>query len=174
MLKNIRQTSLRLYPTFVSQMMAYEIERKFLLANDDWRKLVSDSFVLKQGYLSTNPEATVRVRIKRDKAMLTIKSKNTGIIRNEFEYDVPQRDAEEMLLLCAVPLIVKTRYIITLGSHTWEIDEFTDENNGLLLAEIELSKEDETFDKPEWIGKEVSDDNRYYNSNLITNPYTQW
>lgn len=154
--------------------MAHEIERKFLPANDDWRELATDSFVLKQGYLSTNPEATVRVRIKRSKAMLTIKSKNIGIRRSEFEYDVPIDEAEEMLQLCTDPIIEKTRHIIIQGPHTWEIDEFAGANTGLLVAEIELSQENETFDKPTWLGKEVSDDTRYYNSNLVSNPYCKW
>lgn len=154
--------------------MANEIERKFLLANDDWRKLVTDSFVLKQGYLSTNPEATVRVRIKREKAMLTVKSKNIGIRRSEFEYEVPIDEAEEILQLCGDSPISKTRYIVNIESHTWEIDEFVGANKGLLVAEIELTQENETFEKPTWLGKEVSDDARYYNSNLVTNPYTKW
>ena len=154
--------------------MAHEIERKFLLLNQDWRTLVTGSFVLKQGYLSTTSESTVRVRTKSNRAMLTIKSKNTGIRRSEFEYEIPVQDAEEMLLLCKYPLIEKTRYIITIGTHTWEIDEFSGANSGLLVAEIELSTEDESFEKPEWLGQEVSADARYYNSNLVSHPFAFW
>ncbi len=154
--------------------MAHEIERKFLLANQDWRALVTGSFVLKQGYLSTTPKSTVRLRVKSDKAMLTVKSKNTGIRRSEFEYEIPIRDAEEMLQLCQTPLIEKTRYTITIGKHIWEIDEFSGANSGLLVAEIELDAEEESFEKPAWVGEEVSTDARYYNSNLVAHPFTQW
>ncbi len=154
--------------------MAHEIERKFLLANQDWRALVTGSFVLKQGYLSTTPKSTVRLRVKSDKAMLTVKSKNTGIRRSEFEYEIPIRDAEEMLQLCQTPLIEKTRYTITIGKHIWEIDEFSGANSGLLVAEIELDTEEESFEKPAWVGEEVSTDARYYNSNLVAHPFTQW
>jgi adenylate cyclase len=153
--------------------MAHEIERKFLLANQDWRALVTGSFVLKQGYLSTTPKSTVRLRVKSDKAMLTVKSKNTGIRRSEFEYEIPIRDAEEMLQLCQTPLIEKTRYTITIGKHIWEIDEFSGANSGLLVAEIELDAEEESFEKPAW-GEEVSTDARYCNSNLVAHPFTQW
>jgi adenylate cyclase len=154
--------------------MAHEIERKFLLANQDWRALVTGSFVLKQGYLSTTPKSTVRLRVKSDKAMLTVKSKNTGIRRSEFEYEIPIRDAEEMLQLCQTPLIEKTRYTITIGKHIWEIDEFSRANSGLLVAEIELDAEEESFEKPAWVGEEVSTDARYCNSNLVAHPFTQW
>ena len=154
--------------------MAHEIERKFLLANQDWRALVTGSFVLKQGYLSTTQKSTVRLRVKSDKAMLTVKSKNTGIRRSEFEYEIPIRDAEEMLQLCQTPLIEKTRYTITIGKHIWEIDEFSGANSGLLVAEIELDTEEESFEKPAWVGEEVSTDARYYNSNLVAHPFTQW
>ncbi|MDG2454669.1 MAG: CYTH domain-containing protein [Bacteroidia bacterium] len=154
--------------------MAHEIERKFLLANQDWRALVTGSFVLKQGYLSTTPKSTVRLRVKSDKAMLTVKSKNTGIRRSEFEYEIPIRDAEEMLQLCQTPLIEKTRYTITIGKHIWEIDEFSGANSGLLVAEIELDAEEESFEKPAWVGEEVSTDARYCNSNLVAHPFTQW
>ena len=154
--------------------MAHEIERKFLLANQDWRALLTGSFLLKQGYLSTTQKSTVRLRVKSDKAMLTVKSKNTGIRRSEFEYEIPIRDAEEMLQLCQTPLIEKTRYTITIGKHIWEIDEFSGANSGLLVAEIELDTEEESFEKPAWVGEEVSTDARYYNSNLVAHPFTQW
>jgi adenylate cyclase len=130
--------------------------------------------LLKQGYLSTTPESTVRVRVSSDRAMLTVKSKNTGIRRSEFEYEIPMQDAEEMLLLCQKNLIEKTRYTITIGKHIWEIDEFSGANSGLLVAEIELGAEEEPFEKPEWVGEEVSADARYYNSNLVAHPFVQW
>jgi len=154
--------------------VAQEIERKFLVANDDWRQHVTGSFVLKQGYLSTTPESSVRIRIKGKKAMLTVKGKNQGIRRTEFEYEIPIVDAEAMLLLCEGPLISKTRHLINQSTHTWEIDEFADDNKGLIIAEIELRTEKEPFEKPVWLGEEVSDDERYYNSNLVAHPYTRW
>ena len=154
--------------------MALEIERKFLLKDDSWRNLVDHSFILKQGYLSTTPEATIRLRIKADTAMLTIKSKTIGIKRSEYEYAIPMHDAEEMLLLCKTPLIEKTRHTIDIGPHTWEIDEFYGQNEGLVIAEIELKSETDPFEVPDWLGEEVSDDIRYYNSNLTLHPYSEW
>jgi adenylate cyclase len=154
--------------------MAYEIERKFLLINEQWRDEVENSFTLQQGYLSTNPNATVRIRIKNEQATLTIKSKNIGIRRNEFEYQIPTEEAQQLLALCEGPLIEKIRYTICRGSHTWEIDEFNGHNTGLILAEIELTHEDDAFEKPTWVGDEVSDDVRYYNSNLVAHPFINW
>jgi adenylate cyclase len=154
--------------------MAYEIERKFLLINEQWRDEVEDSFTLRQGYLSTNPDATVRIRIKNEQATLTIKSKNIGIRRNEFEYQIPTEEAQQLLALCEGPLIEKIRYTICRGSHTWEIDEFSGDNTGLILAEIELTHEDDAFEKPTWVGDEVSGDVRYYNSNLVAHPFINW
>jgi adenylate cyclase len=154
--------------------MALEIERKFLLANERWKTLVDASYTLTQGYLSTNPTSTTRVRIKAGIATLTIKSKNTGIRRSEFEYQIPTEDAQELLALCDGPLIQKTRHTIAVDNHTWEIDEFSGDNSGLVVAEIELSAENEVFIKPEWVGTEVSDDPRYYNSNLVKHPYSLW
>jgi adenylate cyclase len=154
--------------------MAYEIERKFLLINEQWRDEVEDSFTLRQGYLSTNPDATVRIRIKNEQATLTIKSKNIGIRRNEFEYQIPTEEAQQLLALCEGPLIQKIRYTIYSGRHTWEIDEFSGDNTGLILAEIELTHEDDAFEKPTWVGDEVSGDVRYYNSNLVAHPFINW
>tara|TARA_B110000967_G_scaffold63958_1_gene65912 strand:+ start:2516 stop:2980 length:465 start_codon:yes stop_codon:yes gene_type:complete len=154
--------------------MAYEIERKFLLINEQWRDEVENSFTLRQGYLSTNPDATVRIRIKNEQATLTIKSKNIGIRRNEFEYQIPTEEAQQLLALCEGPLIQKIRYTIYSGSHTWEIDEFSGDNTGLILAEIELTHEDDAFEKPTWVGDEVSGDVRYYNSNLVAHPFINW
>jgi len=154
--------------------MALEIERKFKVANDSWRDSVTRSTSLRQGYVSTNPEATVRVRLENGVGTLTIKSKTKGISRNEFEYDIPSSEATQLLRLCEGPLIEKARHRVTIGQHTWEIDEFIGDNQGLIIAEIELSSEDESFEKPAWLGKEVSDDARYYNSSLVAHPYNQW
>ncbi len=154
--------------------MAKEIERKYLLKNDKWQKVAGDGIVLKQGYLNTNPERTVRVRLVGQTGFLTIKSKNTGITRNEFEYEIPYTDTLELLKLCEPPLIEKTRYIIKRDGLTWEIDLFSGENQGLVIAEVELSYEDQNIIIPDWLGKEVSDDPRYYNSNLVLMPYTKW
>ena len=154
--------------------MSKEIERKYLLKNNDWRKLSTSSFKIKQGYLNSNIERTVRVRRIGDKALLTIKSKNEGITRSEYEYEIPVEDAISLLDLCEKPIIEKTRSIVVFENKTWEIDEFEGENKGLIIAEIELSSENEEFIVPSWIGKEVSDDERYYNSSLILNPFCRW
>ncbi len=154
--------------------MGKEIERKFLVMGDSWRAL-GDGILYRQGYLSTVKERTVRVRTINDKAYLTVKGVTQGIARVEYEYEIPLSDANEMLdELCERPLIEKTRYTISAGDHTWEVDEFAGENLGLILAEVELESEEQTVDLPEWIGTEVSDDPRYYNANLIANPYTRW
>jgi adenylate cyclase len=154
--------------------MALEIERKFKVASDSWRDSVTRSTSLRQGYLSINPEATVRVRLENGVGTLTIKSKTKGISRSEFEYNIPSSEATQLLRLCEGPLIEKARHRVNIGQHTWEIDEFIGDNQGLIIAEIELSSKDESFDKPAWLGKEVSDDARYYNSNLVAHPYNQW
>ena len=154
--------------------MALEIERKFKVANDSWRDSVTRSTSLRQGYLSTKPEATVRVRLENGVGTLTIKSKTRGISRSEFEYDIPNSEATQLLQLCEGPLIEKIRHLVIIGEHTWEIDEFSGDNQGLIIAEIELSSEDESFEKPAWLSKEVSDDARYYNSSLVNHPYSQW
>ena len=154
--------------------MALEIERKFKVVSDSWRDSVTRSTSLRQGYVSTNPEATVRVRLENGVGTLTIKSKTKGISRNEFEYNIPSSEATQLLRLCEGPLIEKARHRVTIGQHTWEIDEFIGDNQGLIIAEIELSSEDESFEKPAWLGKEVSDDARYYNSSLVAHPYNQW
>lgn len=154
--------------------MATEIERKFLVKNDSWKKEVTSSKVFSQGYLSSNEMRTVRIRIAESRAFLTIKSKSQGISRQEFEYEIPVNEAKELLELCEKPTIEKTRHEIKLGNHTWEIDVFEKENKGLIIAEIELKDEAESFEIPDWIGNEVSDDNRYFNSNLIKNPFGSW
>lgn len=153
--------------------MATEIERKFLVLNDEWKANAAHA-TFKQAYLNSTPERTVRIRIDGNHAYITIKSGNTGITRQEFEYSIPVDDAEKLLLLCETPPLEKIRYGVTHGTHFWEIDEFTGLNNGLVIAEIELENEEESFIKPKWLGKEVSDDYRYFNSYLSLHPYTTW
>lgn len=154
--------------------MGIEIERKFLLNDDGWRGLGQPT-LMRQGYLTSDPVRTVRVRIEGQRAVITIKSKNTGATRGEWEYEIPVPDAAELLdRLCEQPLVEKTRHRIGYKGHTWEVDEFRGENAGLVVAEIELGSEDEVFDKPGWIGREVTGDPRYYNSSLIRLPYSRW
>jgi adenylate cyclase len=151
-----------------------EIERKFLLKGDAWRTL-AQPVLLRQGYLSVDPARTVRVRIEGAAGTLTIKGKNAGATRGEWEYPVPVLEAAELLdTLCQRPLVEKYRRRIEYQGHTWEVDEFLGENAGLAVAEIELAREDEAFDKPDWIGEEVTGDARYYNSSLIRTPYSLW
>lgn len=153
--------------------MGTEIERKFLVKQGAWREASATRY--RQGYLSTVKERTVRVRTISDKAYLTIKGITVGASRTEFEYEIPIVDAEEMLdNLCEKPLIEKNRYMVEVGALTWEVDEFFGENEGLIIAEIELQSEDQPFAKPDWVTEEVTTDPRYYNANLINNPYTRW
>lgn len=157
--------------------MAKEIEHKFLLANENWRQFIQKSVNYKQGYLSSQPTCSIRVRLSGTEAWLNIKSATVGSERLEFEYEIPANDAEEIIFsLCNKPLIEKTRHFVASGSgkHIWEIDEFEGDNQGLIVAEIELSEAGEVFIKPEWLGQEVTDDLRYYNNNLAINPYNKW
>ena len=155
--------------------MATEIEHKFLLANDDWRELVTYSAEFRQGYLNSDETSSIRVRIAGDKAWLNIKSATIGTHRLEFEYEIPLTDAKQIIAnLCHKPLIEKRRHFVNDGAHLWEIDEFAGENQGLIVAEIELSAVGETFNKPAWLGQEVTEDVRYYNNNLSKRPYTSW
>ena len=153
--------------------MAIEIERKFLVKSPEWKEIGGLFVNIKQGYLSLEVEKIVRVRSMGYKAFLTVKGKNVGITRQEFEYEIPVADAEAMLKMCKDDIVEKTRYSI-FGKPGWEIDVFHGRNEGLVLAEIELPKADKVIDIPLWIGKEVSHDSRYYNSNLIDNPYCFW
>ncbi|MGK7930167.1 MAG: CYTH domain-containing protein [Microcystaceae cyanobacterium] len=155
--------------------MAIEIERKFLVIGDQWRNLGKGKSY-RQGYIRTqNPDTTVRIRIAGDQGYLTLKGKKQGVSRAEFEYPIPLADATPLLeTLCDRPLIEKTRYHVVIGEVTWEIDEFWGENEGLIVAEIELETDNQVFEKPKWIGKEVTHDFRYYNSNLVKNPYQSW
>lgn len=152
--------------------MAKEIERKFLVQTS-WQPQ-DEGIKIAQGYLSTVPERTVRVRIKGDKGYLTIKGKNQGISRAEFEYEIPIGDAEELLKLAEQPILSKTRYLEQHGNRLWEIDVFAGENQGLVVAEVELPDEQADFSRPDWLGQEVSGDVRYYNANLIKNPFSLW
>ena len=153
--------------------MGIEIERKFLVHGTNYRATGKPT-LYRQGYLSTDPERTVRVRIAGDQAMITIKGRTQGIARSEFEYGIPTADAAALLDLCLRPLIEKTRYELTFGSQVWIVDEFANENAGLVLAEIELPAVDHPFVKPDWCGAEVSDDHRYFNSYLVAHPFTTW
>jgi len=154
--------------------MGVEIERKFLLVGDEWRAL-GQPVLLRQGYLSATPERTVRVRIEGEQGVLTIKSKSEGASRGEWEYPIPLNDATELLeRLCERPLVEKYRRRIGYAGFVWEVDEFLGENAGLVVAEIELPSQDAAFDRPAWIGQEVTADKRYYNSNLIRSPYSTW
>lgn len=153
--------------------MGVEIERKFLVRSDAWRSVEGTRYC--QGYLSSVMERTVRVRTVKDKGYITIKGVTSGASRSEFEYEIPLEDANQMLNeLCEKPLIEKYRYKIAHGGFIWEVDEFLGDNAGLTMAEIELPSEDQSFDKPAWIGEEVTEDPRYYNANLIKHPFTQW
>ena len=155
-------------------VMATEIERKFLVINNDYKQQSSPEYY-KQGFLSTEKSHIVRVRIANDIGYITIKGISRGASRSEYEYEIPVKDAAEMLdTLCHKPLIEKYRYKVQFSNHIWEIDEFLTDNAGLVIAEIELCDENEAFDMPDWIGEEVTDDARYYNSNLITNPFNKW
>ena len=155
--------------------MPIEIERKFLLANNDWKEQVSRSFRIRQGYMGEIDKASVRIRVQGDKANINIKSATLSMRRMEYEYEIPLIEAEEMLdQLCKQPQVDKTRFIVEQGKFKWEIDEFYGENEGLLVAEIELDDENEAFDKPQWLGEEVTEDPRYYNVNLIKQPYKNW
>lgn len=154
--------------------MGLEIERKFLLTDNSWRDLSDSGTVIKQGYLNTHPERTVRIRIKGNKGILTVKGKNVKNTRLECEYEIPLDDALEMMKICEQPIIEKTRFIVQYNNLTWEIDEFEGDNIGLTVAEVELESEDQQIELPSWVGEEVSSDRRYYNSSLIRRPFKDW
>lgn len=153
-----------------------EIERKFLVSSDAFKNDALRKNHIAQGYLNSAPDRTVRVRIKGDKGYLTIKGKSneTGLSRFEWENEIPLADAKALLLLCEKGIIEKNRYEVPVGKHLFEVDEFFGENEGLLLAEVELQSESEFFEKPHWLGEEVTQDQRYYNSYLSKNPFTSW
>ncbi|WPR72059.1 CYTH domain-containing protein [Flavobacterium sp. NG2] len=153
-----------------------EIERKFLVTSTSYKESAFSKKRIKQGYLSSVPERTVRIRIKEDKAFLTIKgaSNATGMSRFEWEKEIPVDEAEKLLLLCEKGIIDKTRFEVKQNQHVFEVDEFYGENEGLVMAEIELKSENESFEKPDWLGEEVTNDKRYYNSYLSQNPFVKW
>jgi adenylate cyclase len=155
--------------------MSLEIERKFLVTNSSWQDSVEGRDVILQGYLAQTGQVSVRVRAKGDHGFLTIKGPTSGVSRAEFEYPIPFEDARAMLeTLSEQTIIDKIRHRVRFGGYLWEIDVFAGENAGLVLAEIELTSEDERFELPDWAGAEVSDDPRYYNSNLAIHPFRRW
>jgi len=153
-----------------------EIERKFLLVSEAFKKEAFKNFSIKQGFLNTDPERTVRLRITGEKAFLTIKGKSSknGLSRFEWEKEIDIKEAEALFELCEPGIIEKTRYLVKSGNFVFEIDEFYDENEGLTVAEIELNNEADTFVKPEWLGEEVTGQIKYYNSQLSKNPFINW
>jgi adenylate cyclase len=154
--------------------MPREIERKYLVRNNSWRTPVKGTRY-RQGYLSTEPARNVRVRVGAGRGFITVKGLTVNLARPEYEYPIPVEDANEMLdTLCLKPIIEKVRYTIEHAGLLWEVDEFEGENAGLVIAEVELAEADQTILLPDWIGEEVTDDARYYNSSLITNPFTAW
>jgi adenylate cyclase len=153
--------------------MGNEIERKFLVSGDGWRG-GSPGCPYTQGYLSRDPERVVRVRQAGKRAYITIKGISQGTTRAEFDYPISLSDAEALMKLCLRPLIEKVRHVVEYHGKRWEVDEFHGENEGLILAEVELSREDEPVDLPPWIGQEVSRDARYFNANLVELPFTRW
>jgi len=155
--------------------MAQEIERKFLVKGE-FKSLAFKSTRIVQGYLSSIPERTVRVRVKGDKGFITIKGvgNKSGASRYEWEKEITLDEANELLNICEQGVIDKTRFNVKVGPHTFEVDEFYGENEGLTMAEVELSSEEESFEKPAWLGEEVTGDVRFYNSMLMKNPYTKW
>lgn len=155
--------------------MAVEIERKFLVTSDAWRRQAHKHGRMRQGYLSRGGSCSIRVRVAGNEAWLNIKRANPVMVREEFEYVIPLADAEQMLAnLCSGPLIEKTRYWVQHKGHVWEIDVFEGANAGLIVAEIELADPAESFSRPDWLGAEVTDDPRYYNVALAEHPYREW
>lgn len=156
--------------------MATEIERKYLVQIEAWQqaKISAEHTHISQAYLSLEAERTVRIRIKKEMALLTIKGKTQGISRLEFEYQIPLNDGLELLKICQGSIIKKKRYVLSYDNLIWEVDEFEGDNAGLIVAEVELGSEDQIFTLPPWIEEEVSDDNRYYNANLVQHPFKDW
>jgi len=155
--------------------MAYEIERKFLLLNEDWRSEVTQTLAIQQAYLCNTDKASLRIRVSDQTGYISTKSMTRNIRRHEFEYEIPLHDAEFMIQHMAQGSpVIKKRHLVPKGSHVWEIDEFEGSNAGLIVAEIELGHETEAFDKPLWVGDEVSGDTRYLNISLVGHPYCDW
>lgn len=155
--------------------MAQEIERKFLVSGE-FKSLAKKALTIKQGYLCANAGRTVRVRVRDDRGFLTIKGRSdvAGLSRFEWEKEISAEDAEALLLLCEPGIVDKTRYLVDFAGHTFEVDEFYGENQGLVMAELELVSEDEPYQRPEWLGEEVTGDRRYYNAYLSKHPFTTW
>ncbi len=155
--------------------MLQEIERKFLVKGD-YKPFVNKSIRIIQGYLSSHPERSVRIRLKGEKAFLTVKgaSNESGTSRFEWEIEIKKEDAEKLLNMCEPGKIDKTRHLVKAGKHVFEVDEFYGDNDGLTIAEIELSSEDEHFEKPDWLGEEVTGDEKYYNAMLSRNSFKNW
>lgn len=152
--------------------MGIEIERKFLVKSLHWKKNITEAIPIRQAYLCSDPERTVRVRLWGTEGKLTIKSKAKNSSRLEFEYDIPSSEALKMLdALCPFPQIQKTRFLVQNGRHVWEVDVFEGHNEGLIVAEIELEAEDESFELPDWVGEDVTEDHRYSNSSLAQNSF---
>ena len=154
--------------------MKVEIERKFLVKNQDWKKLIVEKHSIQQGYLNTDKSCNVRVRIMNSAAFITIKGKRVNTARPEFEYEIPLNDAESILKLTKNSIIKKTRFTVNHQGQIWEIDQFEGDNQGLVIAEIELKQKDEAISLPNWIGTEISDDERFYNLSLSINPFKNW
>lgn len=155
--------------------MGKEIERKFLVKGNEWRDQIERTIHTSQGYLASGSDCTVRVRLQQERAFLTVKGKTEGMTRPEYEYEIPAADAREMLdALCPQPYIEKIRYEVRYAGKKWEVDEFLRENEGLIMAEVELESEDEQIELPSWAGEEVTDDPRYSNACLAKNPYPRW
>lgn len=156
--------------------MATEIERKYLVQIEAWQqaKINAEHTHISQAYLSLEAERTVRIRIKKEIALLTIKGRTQGVSRLEFEYQIPFNDGLELLKICQGSIIKKKRYVLSYDNLIWEVDEFEGDNIGLIVAEVELDSEDQFFALPPWIKEEVSDDNRYYNANLVQHPFKDW
>lgn len=154
--------------------MGKEIEKKFLVKRE-MIKSVTKGIFLRQGYISIDKKRTVRVRIAENKAYITVKGISTGAVRDEYEYEIPVRDANEILdKICITPIIEKKRVKLEINELTWEIDSFYGDNEGLIIAEVELKDEEQTITKPDWAGKDVTGDPKYFNSNLVKNPYKNW
>lgn len=156
--------------------MAIEIERKFLVLNSNYKKEAFDKKSMKQGYLNSDRKRAVRVRISNHRAFLTVKgdSNDSGLSRFEWEKEIDLSEAEDLLKLCELPILEKTRYYVKQDNHVFEVDEFFGDNEGLQIAEVELNSENENFTKPNWLGKEVTGDHRYYNVSLLKNPFIKW
>lgn len=146
--------------------MAYEIEHKYLVVNDSFRELATGKVKIRQGYLNRNPDRTVRVRTMGKKGYLTVKSRNHGAKRLEFEYEIPDHEAEEILKLAEPGIVEKTRWIVPFGGLVWEVDEFHGSQKGVIVAEVEIPEDDHTYEKPPFIGQDITGNPDYYNSNL--------